>query len=83
MSTAIVLGAERGIILNTNRTLLAEYCGHVILTNDWAKLLILRTGFVKRRGFTTKIKTTVEHFHQLAQEFLDEVMTAVAMEDIP
>ena len=44
MSTAIVLGAVRGIILNTNRKLLAEYGGHVILTKDWAKLLMLRMG---------------------------------------
>ena len=31
LSTAIVLGATRGIILKTNRTLLAEYGGHVVL----------------------------------------------------
>ena len=47
VSTAIALGAARGIILNTNRTLLAEYGGHVVLTKDWAKTLMQRMGFVK------------------------------------
>ena len=38
---------------------------------------------MKRRGSISKGKTTVEHFHQLRREFLDQVMTTVAMKDIP
>ena len=48
INTAIILGAARGIILKTKRTVLAEYGGHVVLTKDWAKGLMQRMGFVKR-----------------------------------
>ena len=83
VSTAIVLGAARGIILKTNRTLLAEYGGHVVLTKDWAKTLMQRMGFVKRRGTTSKSKSLVEQFDELKVQFLDDVVTTVAVEEIP
>lgn len=83
MSTTIVLGAARGIILKTNRTLLAEYGRYVVLTNDWVKTLMQRMGFVKRRGSTSKSKNVIEHFDELRKQFLDEVMTVTVMEEIP
>ena len=83
VSTAIVLGAARGIILKTNRTLLAEYGGHVVLTKDWAKTLMQRMGFVKRRGTTSKSKSLVEQFDELKVQFLDDVVMTVAVEEIP
>ena len=82
VSTAIVLGAARGIILKTNRTLLAEYGGHVVLTKDWAKTLMQNMGFVKRRGATSKSKSLAEQFDELKVQFLD-VVTTVVVEEIP
>ena len=82
VSTAIVLGAARGIILKTNRTLLAEYGGHVVLTKDWAKILMQRMGFVKRRT-TSKSKSLIEQFDELKVQFLDDVVTTEAVEEIP
>ena len=38
--------ADRGIIVKTNRTLLAEYGGHVVLIKDWAKSLFKRMKYV-------------------------------------
>ena len=78
-----MLGAARGIILKTNRTLLAENGGHVVLTKDWAKTLKQRMGFVKRRGTTSKSKSLVEQFDELKVQFLDDVVTTVAVEEIP
>ena len=83
INTAIVLGAARGIILKTKRTVLAEYGGHVVLTKDWAKGLMQRMGFVKRRGTTAKSRNLVERFDELKAQFLEEVATTVYVEDIP
>ena len=65
ISSNIILSAARGIVLKTSQTLLAEYGGHVVLTKDWAKTLLQRMGFVKRRGTTGKSKNLVEHFNEL------------------
>ena len=46
LNTAITLAAAKGIILKTNRTLLEEYRGHVVLTKDWAKSLLKRMKYV-------------------------------------
>lgn len=73
LSTAIVLGAARGIILKTNRTLLAEYGGHVVLTKDWGKTLLQRMGFVKKQGTRSKSKNLVENYEELEREFLEQV----------
>ena len=52
VSTAIVLGTARGIILKINRTLLAEYGGHVVMTKDWGNNIHL----VKLPANTTRLR---------------------------
>ncbi len=69
-------------MLNLDRISLAEFGGHVSLTKDWAKSLLHRTGFGKRRG-TTKSKVTVEKFERIRVDFLEEIVTTVTMEEIP
>ena len=62
--------------------LLAGYCGYVTMTKDRAELLMLRMGFVKRKGSNSMSKSTVEHFHQLSQKFLDQGIMTIVTEDI-
>ena len=69
VNTVITLAAARGIILKTNSTLLAEYDGHVMLTKDWAKSLLKRIKFVKRRATTSKSKSVVEDFDAVKKNF--------------
>ena len=83
VNTAIVLGAARGIILKLNRTMLVENGGHVDLTKAWAKGLLGRMGYVKRRGTTSKSKNLVENFEELKASFLEQVSTTVIMDEIP
>ena len=83
VNTAIALGAARGIILKLNRTLLVENGGHVDLTKAWAKGLLTRMGYVKRRGTTSKSKNLVENFEELKASFLEQVSTTVIMDEIP
>ena len=83
VNTAITLAAAKGIILKTNRTLLAEYGGHVVLTKDWAKSLLKRMKYVKRRATTSKSRSVIEDFDAVKEEFLQQVVAVVTMEEIP
>ena len=42
-----------------------------------------RMGFVKRRGTTSKSKILVKQFDELKVQFLDDMVTTVAVEEIP
>ena len=63
--------------------MLVEYGGHIVLTKDWAKSILRRMGFVKRRGTTSKSKIGVENFCKLKEDFLQAVSSTVLMEEIP
>ena len=49
---------------------------------NWAKSLLYRMGFVKRRG-NTKVKVPVEHFEALKSQFLFDIQATVEMQEIP
>ena len=82
VNTAITMAGAKGLLLKLDRTQLQEYGGPVTLSRAWAKSLMRRMGFVKRRG-TTKCKATVENFDQVKADFLAEVASTVQMEEIP
>ena len=52
------------------------------MTKDWAKYLMERMGFVKRRA-STKAKVSVSDFNQLKAQFVFDVKAVIEMEDIP
>ena len=52
------------------------------LTKNWAKSILHRMGFVKRRG-NTKAKVAVEHFEALKSQFLFDIKATVEMQEIP
>ena len=82
VNTAIAMASARGIVLKLNQTSLAEFGGHIDITKNWAKSLLHRMDFVKRKR-TTKSKVTVENFERIKADFQREIATTVAMEDIP
>ena len=65
-----------------DRTRLAEFGGPATLTKAWAKSLLKRMHFTKRRG-TTKSKMPVEDFRKRKSMFLQEIIDIVEMEEIP
>ncbi len=67
---------------NKDRCLLASNGGHIILTKSWAKHVLGRMGFVKRRA-STKAKVNAEDFAAIKEQFLFDVKMAVEMEEIP
>ena len=52
------------------------------LSKGWAKYLLKRIGFAKRKP-TTAAKGNVENFYLLMEEFLLEVKNVVYMDKIP
>ena len=83
VSARIVMAAARGILLKCNRSMLVEFGGPIQLNRFWAHSLLKRMNFVQRKATTSKSKHTVENFRELKKAFLDDVTTAVTMEEIP
>ena len=78
VNTAIVLGGAEAIIANKDRTLVDILAPG----KDWAKSLLSRMGFVKRKA-TTKAKISVKDFEARKTTFLNDVFTTIIMEGIP
>jgi len=53
-----------------------------MITNNWAKSLLYRLFFVKRRGSSTT-KMTVQNFEVVKEQFLLDIKAVVEMEDVP
>ena len=70
-----------GFVLNKDANLLEENGGHISLTKHWARYILLRMGFVKRRA-TTKSKVSVEQFDEL-KLFLLDFNNVIEMDDVP
>ena len=83
VSARIAVAAARGILLTCNRSILAEYGGHVELNVDWTYSLLHRMNFVQRKVTTAKSKHAVAEFRELKEQFLAEVVATVEMEEIP
>lgn len=70
-------------MLKYNPSMLAELGGPVDLNEYWAHSLLKQMKFVQRKVTTSKGKHTVTNFTQLKEAFLDDVVEAITMEDIP
>ena len=75
----IAIAAAQGLLLSCDKAKLAEFGGHVTLTNQWAYSLLNRMDVVQRKATTAKSKHTPENFSSLR----NYVATTVLMEDIP
>ena len=73
VNTAIVLGGAEAIIADRDRTLLDTLAPG----KDWAKSLLSRMGYVKRKA-TTKGKVAVEPLKQLSTVNVAPELLAIA-----
>ena len=78
----IVIGVARGILLKHNRSALKEFGGTVQLSKGWAKQVIHRMGFTKRRA-NSKAKVTPANFEEIKKTYIIEIKSVVAIEEIP
>ena len=82
VTTSITMAAATAIVQKADRTLLGENGGPITITNNWAKSLLHRMNFVKRRGSSTA-KLTVTNFEAVKEQFIIDVNAVVEMEEIP
>ena len=82
VTTDVAIAGALGIIRRKDSNLLAQNGGHIELTRDWARSLLDRMGFVKRKA-TTKAKVSVEGIDKLKEQFLFDIETFTTLEDIP
>ena len=82
ITTAIAMAAATAIVRRTDRNLLSENGGPIDITVNWAKSLLYRMGYVKRRG-STAMKITVANFETIKEQFLSDIQTIVEMENVP
>ena len=82
VNTAVVIAAALGMVKRRQPSLLECNGGYVSLKKSWAKYLLGKMNYVKRRA-TTKHKVTVSNFEQLKQEFLMNIKAVVTFEEIP
>ena len=77
VNTAIVFAAASGIVRRMKPELLESNGGYVVLPvkKDWAKYLLSKMDFVKRKATTKKPKMTVANFDELKDNFLMDIMT--------
>ena len=79
INTTITMACAEGVVKSN---LLVCNGGHMLLTKHWAKYLMERMGFVKRRA-STKAKVSVSDFQQLKAQFVFDVKTVIEMVEIP
>ena len=82
VNKAVVIAATTEIDRRHNSNLLATNGGHIVLSKHWAKYMLERIGYVKRK-VTSKAKVTVENLSTLKQQYLLDINGTVEMEEIP
>ena len=80
VNTAIVLAAAEGIVAATERSLLSQHGGSLVLTKAWAKSLLIRMGFVKRK---VPPLLPAPEFEKRKEQYLSDIRAEVIMNDIP
>jgi len=70
-------------IENLDKTRLKEFGGYIDLNRHWAQSLFKHMRFVQRRETTSKSKQSVEDFTSTKENFLDDLVATVEMEEIP
>lgn len=82
VTSSIVMAVGRATVQKYDPKLLVENGGPLSLTSNWAKSLLYRMNYVKRRGCSTK-KVMIHDFEGVKVNFLNDILAIVKMEDIP
>ena len=84
VNTTIVMACAEGegVVMHHDSNLLAINGGHITISRDWAKSLLYRMGYVKRR-VSTSVKVTSQDFDERKEQFLYDANVLVNYEEIP
>ena len=82
IDTTVVMASGEAIVRKTDKNLLKDSGGPIDITKTWAKSLLSRLGFVKRKANSTA-KVAPSYYQQLKEQYLLDIEVVVEMEDIP
>ena len=83
INSAVVMAAAEGIVSAQDITKLVEHRGHINITKSWAKSLLNRMGFVKRKCSTSVGKISLADYEEVKDVFIADVATELLFRDIP
>ena len=72
INSSIVQSVGRGVVLSKQKTLLPEYGGSLELSREWARSILDRLNFRKRKA-TKGVKHLPEDFEKTKREYLDPI----------
>ena len=82
VTTSITIAAATAIVKQNDRSLLVENGGPINLTPNWAKSLLVRMEFVKRKG-TSTAKISLPNFVEVKEQYIFDYKAITYMEEIP
>ena len=82
VNSTIVIAVAQGIVSHYDSNMLEENGGHITLSKTWAKYLLYRMGFTKRRA-SLKAKLSVSNFLQRQEQFSYDAKVLIEMLEIP
>ena len=82
INTVVVMAAAEGIVSARDFSKLSSHGGHILITKSWARSLLNRMGYVKRKCSTSG-KIPSAQFEESREIFLADVAAEVVMNEIP
>ena len=82
VNRVVVMDAAEGIVCYRDILKLSSHGGHIEITKSWAKSLLTRMGFVKRKCSTSG-KLSIAQFDESKEIFLADVAAEVLFNNIP
>ena len=87
VNATVVMAAVEGIVAARDVTKLRWhdghfYGGHINITKSWARAILDRMGYVKRKCSTAR-KTTISEFDEIKEVFLADIAAVAVVRNIP
>ena len=82
VTTTVVLAAGEAILNHGNKKLSHDNGGPIKLTRHWAKSVLDRMNYVKRKA-STSAKIDPSHFDELKEQYLLDIKVVVEMMRVP
>ena len=77
------VAVARGILLSCSQLRLVKFGGDVEVNRQWTYSLLRCMNSVKWKATTAKSKHSTADFMQLKEQFLEDVVMSIEMEEIP
>ena len=82
VNTLVVMAAAEGIVAARDVSKLVSHGSHIEITKTWARSLLIRMGYIKRKCSTSG-KISLVQFEELKEIFLADLTAEVVMNEIP